>query len=203
LAGRGTGLDRGYLYWTEQGSGRAAQVFQALMESDLEHPIYAYLHTAVADNETQIRDWDAAFGSFLDWLDATGRRERSILVVVGDHGVAVDSGDHVPESVAWVPLVIEYPGSKHRAVRRPVTLTGLGREVLERVGMVVPEQFESLYGQAFTVRDAMQNRVVESAEVSELRVSGQRIFRGVLDVMRAVDLDGSRRNGMDWVSYGD
>ncbi len=65
----------------------------------------------------EIAHVDAQIGRLLDALDAAGRRRRTIVVVVGDHGESL--GEHgeithaifVYDAVARVPFLVEAPGS--------------------------------------------------------------------------------------------
>ena len=62
---------------------------------------------------------DAQVGRLLDALEVRGRLERTVIVVVGDHGESLgehgedDHGIFIYENVLRVPLIV--PGTRHRA----------------------------------------------------------------------------------------
>ena len=71
---------------------------------------------------------DAQVGRLLDALEARGLLERTIIVVVGDHGESLgehgedDHGIFVYESVLRVPLIVRAPGIAPRRVGAVVRL---------------------------------------------------------------------------------
>jgi len=62
---------------------------------------------------------DHCAGEFLDWLDRTGRLDRSIVIVSSDHGELFDhdrlhhGGPDLYQGLIHVPLLIHVPGQKH------------------------------------------------------------------------------------------
>jgi hypothetical protein len=89
---------------------------------------------------------DALLGQLLNGLEASGQRDNTIIVVVGDHGEALgDSGrlghdNNLDDSVVRVPFVWvdpsgEDPGSKREA---DVGLIDIMPTILSRVGATVP-----------------------------------------------------------------
>jgi hypothetical protein len=78
----------------------------------------------------EVADMDAAIGRLLENLRKTGALERSIVVVVGDHGEGL--GDHGEDthsaycyaSTMRVPMMIRYPGG-HRAGTRCADLVSV------------------------------------------------------------------------------
>jgi arylsulfatase A-like enzyme len=61
---------------------------------------------------------DHALGSFLDWLEATGRLDHAIVIVSADHGESFEhetflhAGPNLYNSLIRVPLLIHLPGQK-------------------------------------------------------------------------------------------
>ncbi len=61
---------------------------------------------------------DNSVGEFLDWLDRTGRADRSIIIISADHGESFEhnwflhSGRHLFNGVIHIPLLIHLPGQK-------------------------------------------------------------------------------------------
>ncbi len=87
---------------------------------------------------------DAQLGALLDALQATGRRERTLLVVAGDHGESL--GEHgeaehgllLYEAALRVPLVIAGPGVPAATRDEPVSLVDIVPTVLARLGVKAP-----------------------------------------------------------------
>jgi arylsulfatase A-like enzyme len=61
---------------------------------------------------------DHCVGGFLDWLNQTGRLDRSIVIISADHGELFDhnrlahGGPDLYQGVIHVPLLIHLPGQK-------------------------------------------------------------------------------------------
>jgi arylsulfatase A-like enzyme len=89
---------------------------------------------------------DADFGAVIDVLKETGRWDKTILVVVADHGESLGDhgeflhGDSYFDSVVKVPLLIrvpKMPGSPN-AIEPLVSHVDLLPTILELVGAVIP-----------------------------------------------------------------
>ena len=97
---------------------------------------------AAAPYDGEIAFDDTLVGSVLDKLGALGLRDRTLLVVVGDHGESL--GDHgedthsmfVYESAIRVPFIVWSPGTVRPGVvvHEPVRLTDVAPTVLQLVG---------------------------------------------------------------------
>ena len=98
---------------------------------------------------------DHHIGRMLDWLDATGQRDNTLVIVTGDHGEMLgDKRMWGKESVfdpAWhVPLVIRDPRFAMQGGRRIKAITestDLAPTMLEFIGLPAPAAFD---GQALT-----------------------------------------------------
>ena len=66
---------------------------------------------------------DSQVGRVIDWLAARGLTEKTIVVVVGDHGESLgdhgekEHGYYIYDATVRVPLIIKVPGSGLRGVR--------------------------------------------------------------------------------------
>ncbi len=86
---------------------------------------------------------DSLVGRLLDHLGQRGLRERTIVMVVGDHGEGlgdhgeVEHGFFIYRSTSWVPLLIDAPYSavRHRVVATPVGQQDLAPTLLELAGV--------------------------------------------------------------------
>ena len=81
---------------------------------------------------------DAQLGRVLDALDASPRRDRTIVVLWSDHGFHLGEKDHIEKFALWeksnhVPFIVVAPGVTVEAVRcgRPVDLSVIYPTLLE------------------------------------------------------------------------
>lgn len=117
----------------------------AWLESIPSHPFFVWLHfyDAHGPYDAAVREgrvpgyqpalgfMDAQIGRLLTFLDVNRLRDRTLIVVIGDHGESL--GDHgelthglfVYESVTRVPLIIEVPGDAMRARRIAAVVRGV------------------------------------------------------------------------------
>ncbi|MGO9057635.1 MAG: sulfatase-like hydrolase/transferase [Candidatus Binataceae bacterium] len=110
--------------------------YQETMQS-----VFDQLH---ARYDESIADCDAALGSFLNWLDARGRRAHTLLVVSADHGEAFHQWwGHASPFLLYpevhIPLLISLPGQKTGAWHNEdAGLTDLAPTVLALLGIAPP-----------------------------------------------------------------
>lgn len=89
---------------------------------------------------------DADLGAVMDVLERTGRLDKTILVVVADHGESLGDhqeflhGDSYFDSVVRVPLIIRVPGlqGSPSPIKPLVSHVDIAPTILELVGAVVP-----------------------------------------------------------------
>jgi hypothetical protein len=98
-----------------------------------------------------IRDVDEQVADFLKTLDALGLAERTLVVVLADHGEAfgehgfVGHGFSPHQEALRVPLVFRGPGilAGHR-VATPVSLVDVAPTVLDLLGLPIPPEVQGL-----------------------------------------------------------
>ncbi len=105
--------------------------------------------------DAEIAFTDAQVGRVISYLETHDLLDRTLIVVVGDHGESL--GDHgeeahgffIYESVTRVPLIIRAPSPRMRArrVADPVRTVDIMPTTLELLGMPVPSSIE---GQSLT-----------------------------------------------------
>ena len=91
----------------------------------------------------EVRYTDAQIARVLAWLDAHALRDRTLVVVAGDHGEGL--GDHgerthgmlLYDSTLRVPLIVSMPGVA-AAKREPVSLADIAPTMLRATGVAVP-----------------------------------------------------------------
>ncbi len=91
-----------------------------------------------------VAEVDHHLGRVLDWLDGTGQTERTLLIVMADHGEMLgDQGywgkDTVFAAAHRVPMIVRGPGVRpgHR-VAGPVSTTSVAPTILTALGGDVP-----------------------------------------------------------------
>jgi arylsulfatase A-like enzyme/Flp pilus assembly protein TadD len=94
--------------------------------------------------DAEVAYTDAMIGRGLDALRAAGQLDRTIVIVVGDHGEAL--GEHGESShglfaygsTLRVPMIVSAPGIRPHVVRTPVAHVDVVPTVLELLGMSIP-----------------------------------------------------------------
>ncbi len=89
---------------------------------------------------------DSQVGRVLDWLDARGIADNTVVVVVGDHGESLgehgekEHGYFIYDATVHVPLIIRAPGSGLADVRVPAVVRTIDvmPTVLDLVGVEAP-----------------------------------------------------------------
>lgn len=90
---------------------------------------------------------DAAFGALLDGLKARGRYDRTLVVVVGDHGEAFQQHEgnvahslFIYEENLHVPFIVAIPGVTVKPIRAPQvgSLIDVAPTILELAGLTPP-----------------------------------------------------------------
>jgi len=92
----------------------------------------------------EVRYADAQIARVLAWLDAHALRDRTLVVVAGDHGEGL--GDHgeqthgmlLYDSTLRVPLLVSLPGALAARRDDPVSLADIAPTVLRATGVAVP-----------------------------------------------------------------
>jgi len=93
---------------------------------------------------------DAQFGRFMERLRADSAWDRTLVIVVGDHGEGLhEHGERfhanlVYESTQRVPLIIRAPGARAHRVAEPVSLVDLMPTVLDYVGIDTSAEFRGI-----------------------------------------------------------
>jgi choline-sulfatase len=93
---------------------------------------------------------DTAIGKLMDFLEAKGLREKTVIVVTSDHGEALGEHDesyhgyYVYDSTLRVPLIISLPKTKNQAkeISLPVSLLDVAPTILQIVEIPRPPQMQ-------------------------------------------------------------
>src|SRR5262245_15977834 len=92
----------------------------------------------------EVRYADAQIARVLGWLDAHALRDRTLVVVAGDHGEGL--GDHgerthgmlLYDSTLRVPLIVSMPATAAARRDDPVSLADIAPTVLHAAGIAAP-----------------------------------------------------------------
>jgi arylsulfatase A-like enzyme len=97
-----------------------------------------------------VRRMDADIAAVMRGLEARGRLDKTIIVLVADHGESLDDNGEILhgmgffESVVRVPMLIRGPGIQAGAVSGLVSQVDLMPTLLELVGAVAPEGIDGV-----------------------------------------------------------
>lgn len=96
-----------------------------------------------------IRLQDSWLGEIIEVLKATGRYDRTIIVVTGDHGIRTNVEDprFLPVGLLdaysfEVPLLIRVPGLEARTINHLTSHIDIAPTVLSLLGIAAPESFQ-------------------------------------------------------------
>ncbi len=128
-------------YFRPDGSGNEAEWIPWL--EDNVWPAGADHQRGVLMYAMQLELADTLLGEFLDSVEATGRLDEMLLVVVADHGLGLQAGlpsrTAAPETMAEliaVPLFVKYPGQSGGEVDdRPAEIVDLYPTIARTVGL--------------------------------------------------------------------
>jgi arylsulfatase A-like enzyme len=88
---------------------------------------------------------DHALGEFLDWLDKTGRLDRSLVIISSDHGESFEhnwyghTGPKLYNGMIHIPLLIHLPGQHQSAhISQPAQQADLLPTIVDLVGEQAP-----------------------------------------------------------------
>jgi arylsulfatase A-like enzyme/Tfp pilus assembly protein PilF len=147
------------LGWLQQGDGRPFFAWLHLYDPHIPYePPEPFKNGFSGRGPSGLYDGELAFtdsqiGRVLDWLEERGVAERTVVVVVGDHGEALgdhgeaEHGYYVYDATVRVPLIVRVPGSGAAGLRvaQQVRTIDVMPTVLDLVGVAPPQ---ALHGQS-------------------------------------------------------
>lgn len=132
---------------------------------------------------------DHALGGFLDWLEKTGRLDKSIVIVSSDHGEAFDHnwfghrGPYLYNSLIRVPLLIHLPGQRSGSrITQVAQQADLLPTILDLVGGTVPTWTDGNSLKPVLLGNGLSDRPVFSMNLEPDRIFTS-ISKGTLAVI--------------------
>lgn len=131
---------------------------------------------------------DEVAGSYLDWLQRTGRLEHAIVIISSDHGESFEHGTFLHggptlyDSMIHVPLLIHLPGQKDAVrVSQIAQQADLLPTILDLTGAPVPSWTDGV-----SLKPAMEGRALPERYIYSMNLEAARIFdpisKGTLSV---------------------
>jgi arylsulfatase A-like enzyme len=139
--------------WLSENRGQPPFAFVHLFDLHLPYkePSPDAVKRGVSGYDGQLGSVDQTIGWFKQWLQQNGWWDRSLVIVLSDHGESL--GDHgetthgyfIYQSTLWVPLLVHWPvGAPGAAARinRPAGLIDVGPTILDFLHIQPPPSFE-------------------------------------------------------------
>lgn len=136
--------------------------------------------------DSELAYLDFHLGRLFERLEAMGLLDRSLVVIIGDHGEQFFEHDEIGHGMAvyqeeiHVPLIIYAPGAPPTVVEHPVEQRDVAPWLLERLGLQLPANMEP--------SDLLQGQYVKVAELFHSERGPQSMLRGRgLALVRSAD----------------
>jgi arylsulfatase A-like enzyme len=121
---------------------------------------------------------DSAVGGYLDWLDRTGRLDRSIVIVTADHGESFEhdwmmhTGPYLFNGLVHIPLLIHVPGQKQSArVSQAAQQVDLLPTVLDLLGIPEPDWTDGV-----SLKPALDGKELPNRFIYTMNLERNRVF---------------------------
>jgi arylsulfatase A-like enzyme len=132
---------------------------------------------------------DHAVGSFLDWLDQTGRLDRAIVIVTADHGESFEhhwlmhTGPYLYNGLIRVPLLVHLPGQKQGVrISQAAEQVDLLPTILDLVGRQPP-----IWADGTSLRPSLEGKPIPQRSVFSMNLETNSTFepitRGTLAII--------------------
>jgi len=132
---------------------------------------------------------DHAVGSFLDWLDQTGRLDRSIVIITADHGESFEhgwlmhTGPYLYNGLIRVPLLVHLPGKKQGLrIAQAAEQVDLLPTILDLVGRKPP-----IWADGTSLRPSLEGKPISRRSIFSMNLETNSTFepitRGTLAVI--------------------
>ncbi|MGA2417217.1 MAG: sulfatase [Candidatus Sulfotelmatobacter sp.] len=134
---------------------------------------------------------DDVVGHYLDWLEQSGRLDRSIVIISADHGESFEhgmyfhGGPNLDNDVIRIPLVIHLPGQKLGArISQPAQQADLLPTILDLLGGTPPD-----WTDGESIKAALEGKSLPDRYLFSMNLELDRIFNPISNGTLAV-MDG-------------
>jgi len=135
---------------------------------------------------------DGVVGGFLEWLDRTGRFDRSIIIVSADHGESFEhnwlthGGPYLFNGVIRIPLIIHVPGQKQGSrISQAAEQIDLVPTILELIGGQAPT-----WAEGTSLKPALEGKEVPQRLLFSMNLEPNSTFESVTQgTVAAIDND--------------
>jgi len=124
---------------------------------------------------------DHVIGDFLDWLDQTGRLDRSIVIVTADHGESFEhnwfthGGPYLYNDLIRIPLLVHLPGHKQGSrISQTAEQVDLLPTILDLVGGQTPS-----WSEGTSLVPALEGRSLPQRFLFSMTLESNSIFRPI------------------------
>jgi len=124
---------------------------------------------------------DHEVGEYLDWLDKTGRLDRSIVVVSADHGESFEhgwllhTGPYLTDGLIHIPFLIHIPGqTQGKHISRAAEQADILPTILDLIGTGSPN-----WSDGISLRPELESRQIPDRFVYSMDLERNSIFKPV------------------------
>jgi len=121
---------------------------------------------------------DSAVGGYLDWLDRTGRLDRSIVIVTADHGESFEhdwmmhTGPYLFNGLVHIPFLIHLPGQKQSGrVEQAAQQADMLPTVLDLLGIPAPDWTDGV-----SLKPALDGKELPKRFIYTMNLEPNRVF---------------------------
>jgi len=124
---------------------------------------------------------DHEVGEYLDWLEKTGRLDRSIVIVSADHGESFEhgwllhTGPYLTDGLIHIPFLIHLPGqTQGKHISRPAEEADILPTILDLIGTSNPNWTDGV-----SLRPELESRQIPDRFVYSMDLEQNSIFKPV------------------------
>lgn len=131
---------------------------------------------------------DDVVGNFLDWLDQTGRLDRSVVIITADHGESFEhhwfqhTGPYLYNGLIRIPLLVHLPAQRQGSrITQPADQIDLLPTIMNLVGASVPS-----WSEGTSLVPALEGKAVPDRDLFSMNLERNSVFEPVTDGTVAV-----------------
>lgn len=160
--------------WLKRHSGSPSFLFLHLYDLHTPYNVPSEARTRYRSGyDGELSYVDELVGRFTNYLKSEGLFEKSLIILLSDHGESLGEHDEsthgyfIYQSTIWVPLIIHWPNGKTvlpKRVDEPVGLIDVAPTILNALNVPSPPQFQgkSILGRSGGARSSKSNIYSES-----------------------------------------